>query len=314
MKNLIKKVSAVNSMIINQVMVGNRIFTVVEKDNTLRGILDGSEILVSAEDSLFLERMPRIIKAITEGLLGGGNKSIKVKINKVGGVGEAISEKLLEELNSSGMRVKNMRNFAPIYPEYDLSTPIDYRSVVSKVDLLLNTLENITQILEISTNDSLVLTKRKLIDTMWGADRTQEAIDAIRSELLKVYPESDRLNLYYGLIRKSVSRLKVLHNRKDQDSLKIINNIIIPDVINNFESIKRFASDLFFIMSPIVHIDEIFIKNTTYPAKFFLPMDTIEAVEDDYSLIVEFLNKVPSIEQEVLNPLDLLRYNSKNIG
>ena len=67
------------------------------------------------------------------------------------------------------------------------------------------------------------------------------------------------------------------------------------------------------MMSPIVHIDEVFVKNTSYPAKFFLPGETIEALDDDYKLIVEFLNKVPSIEQEILNPLDLLRYNSKKI-
>lgn len=315
MKNLIKKVSSTNSTIINQVKVGNRVFTLVQKDHTLRGILDGTEIIASAVDNCFIDKLPKIAFAITEDLLDGEHKGVKFKQNKGAGIPEELSQNILEEMekNNVPFKTKNMRSFEPICPVYDLNEPIEYSSVITKIPGLLKTLENITQILEISLNDSMVLTKRKLVDTMWGADKTQKVIDEIRKELLKLIPESDKLNLYYELIRKSAERLKVFHSRSDEDSVKVINNILIPDILNNFENVKRFASDLFFVMSPIVHIDEVFVKNTTYPAKFFLPMETIEALEDDYKLIVEFLNRVPNIEQEVLNPLDLLRYNSKKI-
>lgn len=316
MKNLIKKVSSANSTIINQVKVGDRVFTLVKKDKTLRGILDGTEIIASAEDSRFVDKLPKIVFTITEDLLDGEKKGIKFKQNKGEGIDQELSENMLAEMekNNIPFKTKNMKSFDPIIPSYDLNEPIEYRLVVSKMPGLLQTLENITQILELATNDSMVLTRRKLIDTMWGADRTQKVIDDIRAELIKLSPESDKLNLYYELIRKSIARLSIFHKRTDEDSIKVINNILIPDILNNFDNVKRFASDLFFVMSPIVHIDEVFVKNTTYPAKFFLPEETIEAIEDDYKLIVEFLNKVPRIEQEILNPLDLLRYNSKKIG
>jgi hypothetical protein len=315
MKNLIKKVSSTNSTIINQVKVGNRVFTLVKKDHTLRGILDGTEIIASAIDSCFIDKLPKIAFAITEDLLDGEHKGVKFKQNKKEELAEDLSKKILEEManNKVPIKTKGMRSFEPICPVYDLNKPIEYAPVISKIPGLLHTLENITQMLEISLSDSMVLTKRKLVDTMWGADRTQGVIDEIRRELHKLIPESERLNLYYELIRKSAERLRVFHLRSNEDSVKVINNILIPDILNNFENIKRFASDIFFIMSPLVHIDEVFVKNTSYPAKFFLPMETIEALEDDYKLIVEFLNKVPSIEQEILNPLDLLRYNSKKI-
>lgn len=315
MKNLIKKVSSTNSTIINQVKVGSRVFTLVQKDHTLRGILDGTEIIASALDSCFIDKLPKIAFAITEDLLDGEHKGIKFKQNKGDDFASELSNSILDELekNNVSIKTKNMRSFEPICPVYDLNEPIEYDSVIEKIPGLLHSLENITQILELSVNDAMVLTKRKLVSTMWGADKTQVVLDEIRGELLKIAPESDKLNLYYELIRKSAERLKVFHRRSDENSVKVINNILIPDILNNFENVKRFASDLFFIMSPLVHIDEVFIKNTTYPAKFFLSMETIEALEDDYKLIVEFLNKVPSIEQEVLNPLDLLRYNSKKI-
>lgn len=315
MKNLIKKVSSMNSTIINQVKVGNRVFTLVKKDHTLRGILDGTEIIASAIDSCFIDKLPKIVFSITEDLLGGEHNGVRFKQNKEEELAGSLSEKMLAEMerNNVPIKTKNMRSFEPICPVYDLNEPIQYSSVVSKIPGLLHFLENITQILELSLNDSMVLTKRKLVSTMWGADSTQVIIDEVRKELTKLIPESDRLNLYYELIRKSSERLKVFHKRSDEDSVKVINNILIPDILNNFENIKRFASDIFFIMSPLVHIDEVFVKNTTYPSKFFLPVETIEAIEDDYKLIVEFLNKVPSIEQEILNPLDLLRYNSKKI-
>jgi hypothetical protein len=315
MKNLIKKISSTNSSIINQVKVGSRVFTLVRKGKTLRGILDGSEIVASTVDSCFIDKLPKIVFTITEDLLDGDNKGIRFKQNKKEELAKSLSEGLLSEISEHKVPIKtqNMRSFEPIYPVYDLKDPVKYSSVMAKIPQTIHILENITKILDIALNDAMVITRRKLIDTMWGANKTQKVIDEIRVELMKLMPESDRLELYFELIRRSVERLKVFHKRQDADSVKVINNILIPDILNNFENIKRFASDLFFVMSPIVHIDEVFVKNTTYPAKFFLPLETIEAVEDEYKLIVEFLNKVPSIEQEVLNPLDFLRYNSKKI-
>jgi len=315
MKNLIKKVSSNNSDIISQIKVGSRVFSLVKTGNTLRGILDGSEILASAAEDCFIDKLPRIVSSITEDLLGGENKGISFKLNKKDPISDRILDSMISEMAKKNIpiKTKNMRNFEPVCSLYSLKDPIEYDSVISKVPSLLNVLRNITQILEISLNDSMVLTKRKLVDSMWGADKTQRVIDSIRKELMKLAPESDKLNLYFELIRKSVERLKVFHRRSDVDSLKVMNNILIPNIICNFDNVKRFSSDLFFAMSPLLHIDELFLKNTSYPSSFFLPIETLEAIEDDYKLIIEFLNKVPNIEQEILNPLDLLRYNSKKI-
>lgn len=316
MKNIIKKLSAHNSTVINQITVGNRVFTLVKKDNTIRGILDGTEILASSIDRGALEKLPKIVLAVTEDLLNGDNKCVRFKQNKGEDISADLSTKMLCEMNKRKVKVDTteMRSFLPIYPVYDLKNDIDSKDLFKELPNMLHMVENITQILELAINDALVLTKRKLVGTMWGADKTQLVIDDIRKDILELVKESDRLNLYYELIRKSVERLNVFHKRSDEDSLRVVNNILIPDILNNFENVKRFSSDLFFAMSPLLHVGEVFLKNTTYPAKFFFPSETVEALEDDYKLIIEFLNKVPNIEQEILNPLDLLRYNSKKIG
>ena len=305
-------VSAKNATIINQIIVGGRLLTIVKSDSSIKCILDGTEIISSTTSPRFLEKLPKMVLAITEDLTDGQNCDVLMKCSEGtcqedNELASAIESEVRERLSAN--RVLPLQKFRPAILEDVEPLNISIDKLLCEMPQTLNIINNITRILEMSAEDCLTITKRKLIGTMWGADAIHNIMDEVKSDIDELHEESEMLHVYGDLIRKSSSRLKIFKRKTDPDSIRVIRGILIPDITNSFEGIKRFAASLFSIMTVVVHLDESFMRHTSYPSKFFLPGEVIDDLGEDYKLIVGFLNKVPKIEREVINPLDLFRYN-----
>jgi len=126
----------------------------------------------------------------------------------------------------------------------------------------------------------------------------------------------EKIEFYTNISIKSIDRLihklnVSLFDVCDEEK-KVVNTVLIPNIIQNFEKIKTITSNVLKMLSNFVYIDEVFKKNTSYPASWFINSDMFEDIKLDYKNLILFVLKIPRFEQEIIYPLDMMRHSFIN--
>lgn len=186
---------------------------------------------------------------------------------------------------------------------------VSNEQLVSNLAEYSNTLSEVSRNIDRSIDRSKVLCKRKLIPGMWGAQKTQEALDSVSESLGGLEEESFNASRRANLTRKSINRLmhRMENGRIDPDDRSYVREILIPEILGNHNSVLDSTSKIVSGLTPLENIDVVFQENIGNPASWFLPSNVMEDLSENYWELVKFLTSLPRFENGVMIPLECLK-------
>jgi hypothetical protein len=323
MKHLIKKYSLNRSTIIGHVQVNDSGISVIAKDNVIRTLVNGCDVFNVPMNNNYIDIVAPVLADIVI-LLKKAEDKTKVLINTedwntddefqakellnrtIGYVSPQIDENsLVIKKKIPGER--NLNQF--LSPTSSISTPITYDVLRQNLEKMCKKLRGVSAVLQEGIDSGMMLTRKKLVNTMWGAKPTQLFLDKSRLKLSENIEKNGKLDFLCDLIEKGLMQLG--NKTKDLSKLenkKYICNIIVPDIINNYESIKDIVIKGVGALTPLVYIDEIFQKNTSFPSNWFVSDELMENIKNTYESLIAFLATIPKIESRVIYPLDFYKH------
>ena len=167
------------------------------------------------------------------------------------------------------------------------------------------------KILAAAKDGASMLTRGKLVSSMWGAKETQCILDDVREKLVGDNKSWDKIDLYSEMLDKSLARLATKFNTDlievcDEEK-RFAAEVLIPQILDSYDKLKDLLIKCIVSLAPLVYIDEVFKEKTTYPAKWFLAEDVMGGLRQDYDTLIKFLTEIPNIELRVIDPLDFIR-------
>jgi hypothetical protein len=311
MRYLLKKISSSKYNIISQFKVGSLSYNLNIFDKVSNITLNGFEVVDCSEYGFEDDVLSHlIIDLLKTGIEKEGSKDLKVYLIKRCKIANSVLKGIKKELGSS---VKIVEQSMEIPHNKELEDPksFSYEYLMNKLKNFIQAVHDINETLKVCREDLLSLSRGKLIDTMWGAKKTQKIIDNVREKVLKD-EEWERVEFYVNILKQSVERFlyKLIHPSKDKkEDMKVINSVLVPNILENFEKIKGIISNVMIMLSRYTYIDEVFKKNTSYPASWFINGGMFEDLKLDYRNLILFILKIPHYEHEILYPLDMMRHN-----
>jgi hypothetical protein len=316
MRHLLKKISASKSKVIVHLKMGNDTFSVISRGERYYSVFDGCDIMSCDFSEDVGSKLSKVaFDFLTEYASLQKIENITAYRSKQSDDFEGFFEQLQGLPGAKKIVIKGMPE-APseiektLQPSFDLEKAIDLSALIPKLSDLANTVTSINNLLGVTRDDALTLSKGKLINTMWGAKAMQHMLNDIHSEIC-ANQEWERIEFYKNMILKTIDRLKLKLSIKFSDvcveEQKMICTVLIPNLIDNYETLKKAIVKAMMDLSMLIHIDAIFKKTTSYPASWFLSGNMLEDLKCDYQKILRFMIEAPRIEQEVIYPLDFLK-------
>lgn len=315
MRLLIKRYASVKSDVVGFARVGSDSFTILKKDEKLRGVINGSEIF-SSDIENSEEKISSLVSKILSSLC---KKYAKDKITlyenhwKVDALPkENLFKNVIDKTAYDNIKVivlshpkKKITNFLPI-PH--IASSINQEALNKNMSVLSRKIGNTTVVLSNTIKDANIITGRKLINTMWGAKATQKYLNNKNIKVASLNKNVEALNMHKELMNRGFSKLQTYLREPDisQSTRKMISKVVIPGIIDSYERFKKISTDTMLEVSPLLHIEDVFQKNTNYPASWFISEETLDDLQEDFGFLSSFIGEIPIIESKVIIPLDIL--------
>lgn len=315
MKLLVKRYANAKSDVVGFVKVESDAFTLLKKDSTLKGILNGCELFSSGSDKESFKKTACLSANIISQLCAK-NAIDQVTFYKshwkhkdypavdlLDSVSSCISDRL-----KVAMRFRpreEVKNFLPI-PH--IATAIDSELLSKNLRVFMRKAANMSIALKNALRGGEIITGRKLVGSMWGAKKTQRFLDSENKKVASIRHSMDTIAMHQELMFRGIGKLQACINEKklDKEKRKVIAKIVIPSIVDSYCEHKKFASNVMLELSPLLYIDEIFKSNTNYPVSWFVSEETLDNMCEDFEHLASYLGEIPSIESKVIIPLDML--------
>lgn len=314
MKHLLNNIKASNRKTLAQFKVGNISYNLNILDKISNITINGHDIIDCRDVTPDYEKVAYLLKdMIIKGVSISKPESIQAYINKEANLSSDFLKGIKKELASS-IKIINQSMEIPHNTKVKLNIEESFApdKFIKKIKEFSQSLHDINETLKVCRDDILMLSCGRLVDSMWGAKKTQKMLEDVKKQVAEDR-DWDRVEFYVNMILKSIDRLShklntTLFEVCDEEK-KVVNTVLIPNIIQNFEKIKEIISNVLKMLSNFVYIDEVFKKNTSYPANWFINADMFEDIKLDYRNLILFALKIPRYEQELLYPLDMMRHS-----
>lgn len=314
MKHLLNNIKSSSCKILAQFKMGNRSYNLNTIDNNLSIAIDGHNIINCGGVDAGYDKVANLLKDfVIKGASLSKVESLQAYFDKGSNLSSTFMEGLKKELDSS-IKVVNQSMEIPhdTLVKLNLEEAFAPDKFISRIKEFAQSLHDINETLRVCREDISMLSCGRLVNTMWGAKKTQKILEDLKDS---VSEDSDweRVEFYINMTLKSIDRLthKMSSSLFDvcDEEKKVVNTVLIPNICQGFEKVKQVVSRVLRMLSNFVYIDEIFKKNTSYPANWFINADMFEDIKLDYQNLILFALKIPRYEQEILYPLDMMRLN-----
>lgn len=314
MKYLLKNIKASNCKVLAQFKAGNMSYSLNSFGKTSNITINGHDIIDCSDAGVDYEKIAHLLKdLIIRGASISSPVSIQAYMRKDVKLSDAILKALRKDLDSSIKIVNQSMEIPDNTPvKLNLEEAFAPDKFIKKINEFAQTIHDINETLKVCREDILMLSCGRLVNTMWGAKPTQRILEDMKCSVADD-DDWDRVEFYVNMIHKSIDRLVHKLDGKlfdvcDEEK-KVVNTVLIPNILQSFEKIKKIVSNVLKMLSNFVYIDEVFKKNTSYPANWFINADMFEDIKLDYKNLVLFALKIPRFEQELLYPLDMMRHS-----
>lgn len=314
MKHLFNNIKASNGKILAQFKVGNLSYHLNSVGKSSSISVNGHDIVDCSDVGSDFDKISHLLKdLIIKGAAISHPGAIQAYMRKDVKLSEDFIEALKGDLESTIKIVNQSMEIprgAPV--KLDLEEAFAPDKFIKKIREFSQNLHDINETLKVCREDILMLSCGRLVDSMWGAKSTQKLLESMKQTVAED-KDWDRAEFYVNMIQKSIDRLthrldSTLFDVCDEEK-KVVNTVLIPNILQSFEKIKVIISNVLKLLSNFVYIDEIFKKNTSYPANWFINADMFEDIKLDYKNLVLFALKIPRFEQELIYPLDMMSHS-----
>jgi len=314
MKHLIKNIKSSNCKILAQFKVGDLSYTLNSIGKTSNISINGHDVIDCSDADIEYDKIAHLLKdLIIKGATGINPSSIQAYMRKDTKFSDTILSTLKKNLDSSIKIVNQSMEIPDTTPlKLDLEEAFVPEKFLLKIKEFSQALHDINETLKVCREDIMMISCGRLVNTMWGAKPTQRILENMKSTVAED-ENWERVEFYVNMIIKSIGRLThkldaSLFDVCDEEK-KVVNTVLIPNILQSFEKVKMIVSNVLKMLSSFVNIDEVFKKNTSYPANWFINADMFEDIKLDYMNLVLFALKIPRFEQELLYPLDMMRHS-----
>lgn len=320
MSQIISRCSNLGSEIIGYVKIGSSSVSLISNDKVVKGILNGCEIfktvnLKEAKDSV-AGLLSDLILNIHE-----KEKPENFTIFKQHWASEEyptqkIAEQIIDNLKKNikfDVKVRAKEASVSFEPELNIKGDINPEILSKNAKVLNRKLATIIDILQNTAKNANIIVNHNFESktAVWGVHNVQKIINGLRDKIKVNASEIYNTDFYKEMLEKTIqkfsSKLSNEINLKNPEEKKIVSEVVIPEILNNYEKIKSLASCVVLDIVPLVYIDKLFKKNTSYPANYFISCNVIEDLKDDYDFLINFLQELPRIESNAIVPLELYK-------
>jgi hypothetical protein len=183
-------------------------------------------------------------------------------------------------------------------------------SILNNLKKYTEQLEDLTKIADRLQDKSEAVTRTKFVKTIWGIDKVIEEINAVKKSMPEVEKAVNELGTNVSLSVKALARLQhrvETNTVSSNDDIKFVFSVLIPDILLSFDKIKNAVIKIVTILNPLYNIERIFKQHTGNPSNWSVPGNLVDDIKEAFSVLVEFLVDIPTIEMDVMEPIEVLK-------
>jgi len=308
MKHIIRRLAASGLEVKARMKIGCDCVDVVD-DGSHRILLNGYDTVScgdSVDDAAVAEFLADMLgKMIKSGrgkavvMLGGGSDGIMRQVsgllNKSLGKGTAALQKLQDD------------DLAVAPADHKVEQTINPEAVARNAEILASKVSKLAASIGDGYDAALMMTRKKIVASMWGADKIQAVLDRTKARLEDRTLPWSRVAVSVNMLAKSADRLCRKIGSKESGDRGLVANVLIPSITDGYVTLKAASESAAVSFQPLVHIDSICKTNTTYPSTWFFDQDIIDRIAGSYDSVLGFLMQVPTMEAKVVDPLSSVR-------
>jgi hypothetical protein len=191
--------------------------------------------------------------------------------------------------------------------EFKVDDAVNMGALAKNVEVLASKLSRAAASIDSARDAGLMITRKKLVESMWGATKMQGILDGVRGRLESSTCPWSKVAVSAEVTSKSAERLCRKLSSTDPEDGRMLVNVLIPGINEGYSNIRSVAANAAISLVPLVYIDDASKRNTTYPATWFFDEDIMDGVSQGYDGILNFLLQIPAIESKVIDPLSFVR-------
>jgi len=289
------------------IKVGCDCLNVVKDDADRKLFLNGYETMSDRGDGddSFAAVMSDILSKLFK---SGKGKVIMMIDGGTGGLMKDVAGRLGKSIGNDKVDLKDGNPPKSVEPaDFKVATAVNMDALANNIGVLASKIAAVADAIDSARDAGLMITRKRLVQSMWGADKMQRILDGVRVRLENLdYPWS-KVAVSSEVMTKSAPRLQRKLSSENSGDDGMVANVLIPGINDGYLNVKRAAEEIAVSIVPLVYIDDAFQRNTTYPATWFFDQDMMDGVSQGYDTVVDFLTQIPKIESKVMDPLSLAR-------
>jgi len=318
MKHLLKKISYSRSKVIGHVKIKDDSLAILSENSSVRYILNGCEVFTGPLREASKDVNTSVIASLVAVLKSDDDSKLSFYSGDWKSAPDHYLEKTVNYIKASidenkfsvykkATDAKNMEKALNI----DVAMPTDIQEadkvIKNNTVVLCSIMRDAMRVLQKALDHGTLLCRKKLVPSMWGAKDTQKFINEIKYQIIDNKCLWSQMEILYVTMTKAVNRLVIKLNENLKENAQFITEVIIPDIIKCYEDMKTIIVKAVTILTPLIYVDDIFHKNTTYPATWFFTEEVLDGLREEYNKLIKFLTQIPVIETKVIYPLDFYK-------
>lgn len=318
MRRILKKASLKTIEQIGRLDIDGDVFSIAADGDLVLGLVNGYRVVDSnLHEDPYSDIVPVMSSVISKAFRDKWYEGLKINFydGEWDSSGKYPSEefkirllgKLDEDVGSDNI-VTHKEDRDSVIPEPRIA--LNTKSLVDNLETYGSQLQSLVEFAEHMVEKTEAILRIKLVESMWGVKEVSKGLDEVRSKIPFVAEVFNNLGLNCNLGKKSVNRLAFrvkAGSPTTQDDRKYIRSVLIPDMMASFDAIRVATSKLVINLAPIYRLEDNFRALTGNPVHWSIPGTLIDDFKEAYEYLVGFLSNIPSIEINVMEPLELLQ-------
>ncbi len=306
MRHLSNKIAAAKASVIAKYKMGDDCFSIFERNGMLSGNFNGYDVL--AFEDAFKNRAANVFGSLIAFLSDKNESKISFIKSKNANI---LVQNVNQYLKNCSKKIVGEEGVLKIEtPDFDVGEALNQKALLEYLRVFQGMLRNVANLLSDVREHANVLSGGRIVSTMWGAQQMQQILNHIKKDI-----EDDsiwgKLDFFIEMIDRSLERLIIKLNtdvcRVCSEEKKIVGTVLIPNVISNYEILVSRIAKILVVLEPLINIDSVFKKETSYPASWFLKGNMLNELKEDFGKMIKIVIRTPEIEKQALFPLDVLK-------
>lgn len=308
MKNLIRRVAASGTPVRARVKIGSNCIDLVD-DGARKLLLNGYETAVcdgAVQDESYVALVVDMLSKI---MSSGVSKVVVMTDGGSDGLIRSVAERLKGKIGKPSVKFEsNESEGLTVSPaDHKVDGVVNTEALAKNASVLADKVVKVADAIVSVHDAALMMTRKHLVKSMWGANRIQDILEGVKSRLEDPGLPWSKVASCADVLSKSSLRLRRKMSSEDPEDVRMVTNVLIPNINDGYATLKSASESAAVSFVPLVYIDDICKEATTYPATWFFDETVIDSLSRGYDGVLDFLVQVPVMEAKAIDPLSSIR-------